>query len=86
MIAFGNSVVIFLVLFVDYETLLTVVVPPTSKLHLMLYSLVYLMACLKIDRLFRVVVFILSVLACLILLSFTFVEVFSHFNIIVVNL
>ena len=51
LIAFGDGVVISLVSFVDETLLIVIVVPPSSKLCVMLYSLAYLTACLKIDHL-----------------------------------
>ena len=68
--AVGEGVVIVLVSIAAVGALLAhIVVPVSSKLQIMLYSAAYLVACLNIDLLPVVILFISSVLAYLILLS-----------------
>ena len=66
----GEGIVIVLVSIAAVGALLAdIVVPVSSKLQIMLYSAAYLVACLNIDLLPGVILFISSVLAYLILLS-----------------
>ena len=68
--AVGEGVVIVLVSIAAIGALLAdIVVPVSSNLQIMLYSAAYLVACLNIDLLPVVILFISSVLAYLILLS-----------------
>ena len=68
--AVGEGVVIVLVSVAAVGSLLAdIVVPVSSKLQMMLYSAAYLVACLNVDLLPRVILFISSVLAHFIVLS-----------------